>query len=117
MNRRVFLAVLFLCLCASLVLQAHFKLGKGKFSVQIRSFDRATGLLTAKDYLHNIRWEMLCQLPLEQRQQLVAERGVVVKMRFQKDQHTAELQLARPDARVHHQLAWVPFDLQRQILL
>lgn len=112
------LALLLVLLLSSAVgAAAHFHLGKGKFWVQIRSFDRTTGMLEAKDLRHNIRWEMFCQLPLEQRQHLVAERGVMVKMRFQKDQHTAELQLGRPDARGHFQLAWVVFIPQRQILL
>ena len=109
--------LLVLLLAGSAGAAGHFRLGKGKFSVQIRSFDRATGLLEAKDYRHNIRWEMRCRLPLEQRQHLVAERGAMVKMRFQKDEHTAELQLGRPDAHGNYQLAWVVFDLQRQILL
>lgn len=109
--------LLVLLLAGSAGAAAHFQLGKGKFLVQIRSFDRTTGTLQAKDLLHNIRWEMLCQLPLEARQQLVAERGVMVKMRFQKDQHTVELQLGRPDARGHFKLAWVVFIPQRQILL
>ncbi len=109
--------LLVLLLAGSVGAAAHFHLGKGKFWVQIRSFDRTTGILSAKDLRHNIRWEMLCQLPLEARQQLVAERGVMVKMRFQKDDHTAELQLGRPDANGNYELAWVVFIPQQQILL
>ena len=109
--------LLVLLLAGSAGAAAHFRLGKINCWVQIRSFDRVTGMLEAKDYLHNIRWEMLCQLPREERQDLVAGRGVMVKMRFRKDEHTAELRLGRPDARGHYHLAWVAFDLQRQILL
>ena len=109
--------LLVLLLVGSAGAAAHFHLGKGKFWVQIHSFDRTTGMLEAKDLRHNIRWEMLCQLPREQRQHLVAERGVMVKMRFQEDQHTAELQLGRPDSNGNYQLAWVVFTPQRQILL
>ncbi len=109
--------LLVLLLAGSAGAAGHFRLGKNNCWVQIRSFDRATGLLEAKDYRHNIRWEMRCRLPREQRQHLVAERGVMVKMRFKKDQHTAELQLARPDTNGNYQLAWVAFTAQRLILL
>ncbi len=109
--------LLILLLAVSTGAAAHFHLGKGKFWVQIRSFDRATGLLNVKDYRHNLRWEMVCELPLEERQQLVAERGLMVKMRFQKDEHRVELRLGRPDLKGNYQLAWVLFSPQRLILL
>ena len=119
--------LLILLLAGSAGAEPHFRLGKGKYWVQIRSFDRATGLLNVKDYRHNLRWEMLCQLPREQRQQLVAERGLMVKMRFcapgacasgaQPDEHTVELRLGRPDSNGNYQLAWVLFSPQRLILL
>lgn len=109
--------LLVLLLAGTASAAAHFQLGKGKSWVQIRSFEHITGLLKAKDYRHNIRWEMICQLPLEQRQQLVAERGLMVKMRFQQDQHTVELRLGRPDSKGNYHLAWVVFTPQRLILL
>lgn len=109
--------LLILLLAGSAGAEPHFRLGKGKFWVQIRSFDRATGLLNVKDYRHNLRWEMLCQLPREQRQHLVAERGLMVKMRFQEDEHRVELRLGRPDSNGNYQLGWVLFTPQRLILL
>jgi len=121
------LGALLLATCASALggcalgadARPHFRFASSDrtFLIHIQSFSLETGVLRAMDHRHNIEWEMRCTLPAQQWPELMAGKGLGVKMRLDGDEHGVELNMARRRPAGKWQMEWVDFDPERQVLL